>query len=419
MCSIDKMNKSKKRKISEIDTNVKVVFKRKHYNKTCEFDGCNKQPKFNISGEKHPRFCVEHKEIGMIDIKTKTCEFNGCTKIPNFNIQGQKQPKFCCEHKENNMINIMKKTCEFIGCTKIPLFNISDQKQGKFCVVHKENNMINVIHTTCINCNTIANFGYCGQQSSHCAKHKLEFMINKPKSKCIIENCKELAIFGEIYPQHCEEHQQNNEFCWLVQHCIKCNRQHQLLDKHDLCHSFCSLEKLDIQQKLYEKVKETIMINFIQNKIKLSNHVKISSQDKIINSNCNLYRPDLSIDCGTHIVVIECDEHQHRNYNWSSCTLNRSLKQAEEKRMYEIMQAFGGLPTIFLRWNPDNFNTNNKINKSYSQTKRLEILKKWIEHCINLKLEDIQHIVQYKQLFYDNYEETNINFQVIDEESIL
>ncbi len=87
--------------------------------------------------------------------------------------------------------------------------------------------------------------------------------------------------------------------------------------------------------------------------------------------------------------------------------------------MYEIMQAFGGLTTIFLRWNPDNFNTNNKINKSYSQTKRLEILKKWIEHCINLKIEDIQHIVQYKQLFYDEYNETNINFNIINEQSIL
>ena len=244
-------------------------------------------------------------------------------------------------------------------------------------------------------------------------------MIFKPRKHCSIENCKELATFGEIYPLHCEEHRQNNELCWLVKPCVKCNRLNQLLDKEGLCHSFCSLEKLDIQQKLYEKVKETTMINFIQNKIKFPKHIQIFSQDKVINSNCNLYRPDLSIDCSTHIVIVECDEYQHKNYNWQSCSLNRSLKHSEEKRMYAIMQAFGGLPTIFLRWNPDTFYKNDKTNKTYSQIKRLETLKKWIEHCINLKLEDINHMVQYKQLFFDNYDETNIKFETINEESIL
>ena len=71
----------------------------------------------------------------------------------------------------------------------------------------------------------------------------------------------------------------------------------------------------------------------------------------------NTYRPDILYDCDTHIVVVECDENQHRNYNWEACANNKSLRHSEDKRMFAISQAYG-LPAIFIRWNPDNFRVN-------------------------------------------------------------
>ena len=117
----------------------------------------------------------------------------------------------------------------------------------------------------------------------------------------------------------------------------------------------------------------------------------------------------------THIVVVECDENQHKNYHWESCSLNKSLEHMEEKRMYEIMIAYG-LPAIFIRWNPDNFKVNDRIIKKYNIDKRLEILVEFINYCIKIKVE--QGVI-YKKLFYDEYEEGDISFKKINEKELL
>jgi hypothetical protein len=48
----------------------------------------------------------------MVNHKNKLCEFLNCNKQPNFNIEGQKTSKFCFEHKLSNMINIIHKKCK-------------------------------------------------------------------------------------------------------------------------------------------------------------------------------------------------------------------------------------------------------------------------------------------------------------------
>jgi hypothetical protein len=130
---------------------------------------------------------------------------------------------------------------------------------------------------------------------------------------------------------------------------------------------------------------------------------------------CNKYRPDLAFDCATHIVVVECDESQHKGYNWQSCAANTSLQDAEERRMHEIFVAFGLLPTVFIRWNPDSFVSNGKACQKYNQTKRLELLQKWVKHCIELPANKLKQQVKYIQLFYDDFDETNTTFKTIAE----
>jgi hypothetical protein len=115
------------------------------------------------------------------------------------------------------------------------------------------------------------------------------------------------------------------------------------------------------------------MVRYLRDNIK---EYKEILADRIIDSTCNLYRPDILYDCGTHIVVVECDENQHKNYPWESCSLNRSLEHMEEKRMYEIMVAYG-LPAIFIRWNPDKY-------KPANENKKQELLKKRHKLCGDL-----------------------------------
>ena len=76
-----------------------------------------------------------------------------------------------------------------------------------------------------------------------------------------------------------------------------------------------------------------------------------------------------------------------------------------------------GLQAIFIRWNPDNFSVKGTVNKKYNNDKRLTILRGWVNHCMKMKTEP--GVVIYKKLFYDNYEEGDVDFKKIEEEELI
>ena len=66
--------------------------------------------------------------------------------------------------------------------------------------------------------------------------------------------------------------------------------------------------------------------------------------DKQVDGGCSRRRPDVRIDFGSHIVVIECDENQHEGKAYTSC---------DSKRTMEIFKDCGSRPIVFIRFNPD------------------------------------------------------------------
>ena len=65
--------------------------------------------------------------------------------------------------------------------------------------------------------------------------------------------------------------------------------------------------------------------------------------DKKIEGGCSRRRPDLFIDLGSHCIIIEVDENQHRQY------------ECEEKRMIDLYEDTGFRKVVFLRFNPDSY----------------------------------------------------------------
>ena len=413
--------------------------------KTCEYIGCKKIPTFNIEGEITARFCGDHKEIGMINVKNKTCEYIGCKKIPIFNIEGELTGCFCSEHKETGMINVKNKTCVYIGCKKIPTFNIEGEITARFCGDHKEIGMINVKNKTCehgdckkrptfnnegeinplfcsehkkigmidiknkicehIDCKTHATFGYINQQASRCARHKLTLMFLKRKVECQEENCKEISEYGKDEPTHCYIHKQENQLCLLGQTCKNCGRKNELCNSEQLCLTYCRPVELSINAKKIIKKKEALVLSYLDKNIKTS--IK-PIDDRIIDNSCVKRRPDRVYDCGSFFVIIEVDENQHSKYS-NGCSFDK--KTQENRRMCQIHEALsnGMIPVIFLRFNPDNFKVNGKLQKLNMQ-KRLDILSKWVSYCLNLKEDFNVPSIRIKHLFYDEYEETNSEF---------
>jgi len=419
-------------------------------NKRCEKDKCDKNPTYNFNGEKNPRFCKDHRLENMIDIKHKLCLENGCKKRPTFNFLTEKSPIYCREHKKDGMNDICNKRCSFKDCTSQPKFNF-EGLPTKFCFKHKEEGMINLVFTSCKesncqkhpnynyenenigiycaehklenmvdvkhafcktkDCRKRANFNLSGLLPAFCATHKKEGMLSNPRRKCI--ECKENATHGIKEPLHCEVHSTEDEYNLTEHSCKKCERI-DVLNKAGLCVNFCSLEERDRIIKKQVKKHEEFINKLLDQEIDIKPILKDESPDR----QCTLKRPDRVYHMGSHVVIVEVDEDQHKSYK---CTAYGDTKEgkmkAERVRMYEISQSFAEFPPcIWIRYNPDNFKDENGKPVKIITSKRHDILVKWVKRC----LRDEKTVgVKVKYLFYDEYKETDGIFDIIEKEEVL
>ena len=67
--------------------------------------------------------------------------------------------------------------------------------------------------------------------------------------------------------------------------------------------------------------------------------------DKMVQDGCSRRRPDLLLDLGTHIIIIEVDENKHTQYDCS----------CENKRLMELSRDVHHRPIVFIRFNPDKY----------------------------------------------------------------
>jgi len=127
--------------------------------------------------------------------------------------------------------------------------------------------------------------------------------------------------------------------------------------------------------------------------------------DKRIQDGCSLRRPDLLLDMGSHIVIVEIDENKHTDYDCS----------CEHKRLMQISQDLQHRPIAFIRFNPDDYTNQdgelikscwrlNKLgvmlivkNKQKEWEERIETLKQQIQYWIDNPTEKTIEIVE---LFY-------------------
>lgn len=125
--------------------------------------------------------------------------------------------------------------------------------------------------------------------------------------------------------------------------------------------------------------------------------------DKRVLDGCSKRRPDLLLDLGSHIIILEIDENKHDSYECS----------CENKRLMEISQDVEHRPIVMIRFNPDAYIDENgknvsscwKLNKlgvlSVEKVKeweyRIKCLKDQIQYWINNPTDKTIEVVQ---LFY-------------------
>jgi ribosomal protein L32 len=391
--------------------------------KKCEFEGCDKLPCFGFVGET-PKYCSIHKPDGMIDITHKQCEFPNCTVNAKFGIQGS-SGKYCSIHKDEGMINVYSKRCEFYGCNVGAYFGFEGQTV-KFCVNHKEEGMVDIKSKRCKfpNCKTHPNFAYEGQMAQYCLEHKLDNMINVNIKSCEFHDCTLCPSYGKLYTGirlSCREHSilnyyshdKLNPICQVIScpnpayfidpidpniYPIRCHI-HQYFTDIELIFKSCSNcgdklyfpsdKKLCMKcgqyrgKKLYH-FKETMVKHFFT-----SNNISFI-HNRRISSDGSRYQPDFLIKSKFGYIIVEVDEHQHRDYD----------KEEEIIRMqiiYDDIQLISlNSQVLFIRFNPDRYN-----GIKVDIKKRYEYLYNIIKHFINL-IEITIPLGQLK-LFYNEF----------------
>jgi hypothetical protein len=273
------------------------------------------------------------------------CIYDGCNKLAGYNAVGSKTPLYCSRHKEENMVDLKHQLC----------FGVILTPTGEE-----------------IGCDKRPVFNNKGLTVGlYCFAHKKEGMVNILAKKCLSEWCDTQIYATNKYDDYC----------------IRC-----------FIHLFP-----DKPTTRNYKTKEKAVVDFVLSSF--SSFTWIT--DKRVQDGCSRRRPDLLLDLGSHVLVVEVDENQHMDYDCS----------CENKRLMEISRDIGHRALIFIRFNPDGYFDNNenkidscwKINKkngilhipkikTSEWKKRLEILQNhieyWSKHISNKTIETIQ-------LFYD------------------
>jgi hypothetical protein len=229
--------------------------------------------------------------------------------------------------------------------------------------------MINTKHSKCTEkgCDSLAGFGHSGQNAEYCSKHKKTGMVDVKHKMCILCNLTQARI----------------KYSWYCLRCFIYTFPNQKISRNF-------------------KIKETHVTDFIKENLR-----NLDWSFDTIPGGCSKRRPDCFVDCFTHVVIVEIDENQHKDYD-ESC---------ENKRIMQLYEDFSKRSVVFIRFNPDTYinKDGKKILSSFKDhnglgipivrsqkewMSRLNILKDVINHWIS---EIPEKAVTIEYLFYDSF----------------
>ncbi|CAN0509320.1 unnamed protein product [Ectocarpus sp. 8 AP-2014] len=93
-----------------------------------------------MDGDRYPRFCNDHRQANMINIRNQRRRAAGCSRGASFVATGGERGQFCTSTRGNNMVNTRRRRsrCMAPGCTSREMIYVIDGQQlPKFRVGHR------------------------------------------------------------------------------------------------------------------------------------------------------------------------------------------------------------------------------------------------------------------------------------------
>jgi hypothetical protein len=294
----------------------------------------------------------------MVDVENKKCGYESCETFPRYNVPEIKSALYCSKHQLPNMIDVVAPYCSFAGCgVAQPQFNYATEKKGLFCNTHKLLDMIDVKHKKCIheNCLSRASYNLEGEiKLLYCCDHRKPDMVDITRKKCATHLC-DSRLRENKYEGYCFR-------CFV-----------NIYPERPIVRNYKTKEKY-VVDRIREKFCDFEWI-----------------ADRKIQDGCSKRRPDLLLDLGFQVIIIEIDEYAHSTYD-SNC---------EARRVEQISQDLYHRNIIFIRFNPDSYvdSMSKKIPSCWSTNKlgllvvsktqeknwenRIDTLIKQIRFCVD------------------------------------
>ena len=328
------------------------------------------QPNYNMEDIHNCLPCDNTQNKLLQKKKSIICIHEGCKVQPTYNINGETMALYCSAHKLDGMVDVKHKTCIHDNCKVRPTYNIEGETNALYCLQHKKDGNVNVISKTCIHpeCKVRPSYNTEGKKTTlYCLAHKLDGMVNVKHKSCKTYLC--LTLVQQKYDGYCL-------FCYI-----------NIFPDKPVSRNY--------------KTKEYSVVEYVKSKYP----TLIWAADKIIQSGCSKRRPDLLLDLGDQIIIVEVDENQHTDYDCS----------CENKRIMELSQDLGHRPIVFIRFNPDDYDKNGanitscwgrdkkgicvvKKTKKDEWMQRLHVLEEQINYWI---INRTDKTIETIQLFYD------------------
>jgi hypothetical protein len=222
-------------------------------------------------------------------------------------------------------------------------------------------------------------------------------MVRIERTRCASLGCTFVPTHGIDEPVRCETHALEDEANLVERKCASCNLLY-VLDENNQCIN-CGI-MTEIQVKKERLVKQSTVKRFLDD-----SNIKYDFYDQGIDSGiglgCTRERPDFFIDLGTHWMILEVDEFQHRSYkDICECTRMINIAQTIHRK------------GVFIRFNPDTFKKDSEVQR-VPMNARLEVLKNWIDI---LSIEsNLTGVLQFVQLYYDEFDKDCTNLVEIDQ----
>jgi hypothetical protein len=313
---------------------------------------------------------AECKECNGSQICKHKKQKNSCKECQSYSI---------CKH------NIIKSICEDCKCKNTCEHN----KIKSVCKLCKGGSIChhNKVRSKCKDC----------EGSAYCKHKRIKIRCKECNGSQICKHNKRKDICIECNGNSICKHKKRKYYCidcrgsQICNHnknkfeCKECNEK--FFCRHNIKKKVCIICSPNSNQfckecKLLQVNKKTNYLCSYCNphkptrqktkELKLKNFLKENNYNFDYNKCCTYnekkYYPDFIIKCNSFILIIECDEYAHTNYN----------KESELIRENNIRLALNET-CVFIRYNPDNrkYKTKNNI-----KTKEI-LLKSYIEYYIN------------------------------------